>query len=332
MACTKSLSLNPISEGDLSLEQAIYSSTHDAIYGVRGGWVHKFNATTGALITSAVFSSDAIGPASITEIGGVIYVCSWWTNKLPEIAAFRDNHDIFSIDPTTLAATNTHIWKTYTSSNVNPNWAYGPFQITTDGTRIVGLLGQGFNAFQPFYVDPSVPLGLKYSGSVSTRYGGGPAGGELIWDSANGVAVFSYQDGPAITSYDMSSGSPSIVDDTSGSFTKKVVGLCYCPDTDKYYAVDNTSILVTLEALDFTAIGSINTGEATANPRRIKFNPNTGYLYVPGWASNSVIVIDPVLETVVETQTDFNQPWDVVITPTKMFAVQNAPIGLREIT
>ena len=315
----------------MPLEQAIYSSTHGAIYGVRGGWVHKFNATTGKLIASAVFSDDAVGPSSITELAGVIYVCSWWTIKVDEIPSWSDNRDLFSINPTTLEATNTHIWKTYNGGSYYGwnEWTFGPNQITTDGTRIWGLLSPA----TVFYVVPSNPSGLKKSyGSDS---GGGPLGVELIFDSTNGVAVFVAQ-GNGIASYDTSGGfPPSLVDDTPGSFTKRVVGLCYCPDTDKYYAVDNTSIIVTLEAADFRAvgaIGSINTGEALANPRRIKFNPNTGYLYVPGWASNSVIVIDPVLETVVEIQTGFNQPWDVVIAGSKMFAVQNAPIGLREIT
>ena len=328
MACSKTLTLNPVSEGDVPLEQAIYSSTHGAIYGVRGGWVHKFNATTGKLIASSVFSDDAVGPSSITELSGVIYVCSWWTNKFPEILAFRDNHDLFSIDPTTLESTNTHIWKTYNSGYDDSKWIFGPFQIISDGTRIWGFASNSL----VFFVVPSNPTALQlYSGFGGISYGGGPASLDLIWDDVNSVVAMTSQDGPVVAKYDTT----GQVNDTNNRFTKRVVGLCYCPDTDKYYAVDNTSIVVTLEAADFRAvgaIGSINTGEALANPRRIKFNPNTGYLYVPGWASNSVIVIDPVLETVVEIQTGFNQPWDVVIAGSKMFAVQNAPIGLREIT
>lgn len=315
----------------MPLEQAIYSSTHDAIYGVRGGWVHKFNATTGALITSAVFSSDAVGPASITEIGGVIYVCSWWTLKVSFPTAFRNNRDLFTIDPNTLSATNTNIWSDYQGgSDPSQDWTYGIYQITNDGTRIWGLLTNGSSiALSPFYVLPSNPSGLE----SNSQYigGGGPSGAELIWDSTNNVAVRVGQDYGGFISYNMSGVFPPTMVQTVYP-DQQLVGVCYCASKNRYYAVDNTSILVTCDAANFSTIGSVNTGEALANPRRIKWNSVDGYIYVPGWASNSVIVIDPETNTVVATKTGFNQPWDVVFTPTKKFAVQNAPIGLREIT
>ena len=331
MACSKTLTLNPVSEGDVPLEQAIYSSTHNAIYGVRGGWVHKFNATTGALIASAVFSSDAIGPASITEMAGVIYVCSWWTLKMSFPTAFRNNRDLFTIDPTTLSATNTNIWSDYQGgADIQQYWTYGIYQITNDGTRILGLLTAGSSmAVSPFFVDPSNPDGLEIRSAYMT--GGGPFAAELIWDATNNVAVRVGQNYEGIVSFDMSGAFPPT--EIQAEYpNQQLVGLCYCASQNRYYAVDNTSILVTVDAANFATIGSVNTGEALANPRRIKYNPVDGYVYVPGWASNSVIVIDPATNTVVATKTGFNQPWDIVFTPTKAFAVQNAPIGLREIT
>jgi YVTN family beta-propeller protein len=118
----------------------------------------------------------------------------------------------------------------------------------------------------------------------------------------------------------------------SDPYTIWPVGVCYCPSNDKVYCVEASSLVYYYSWAVNTPKTVINTGVATANPRRIKYNSNDGLIYVPGWASNSVIVIDPATNTVQSEKTGFYLPWDVVFTPTKKWAVQNSSQGLREIT
>ncbi len=95
--------------------------------------------------------------------------------------------------------------------------------------------------------------------------------------------------------------------------------------------MDNTGKIITIDAATLGTVGSIVTGVTGANPRRVKYNPVDGFIYVPGWASNSVIVVDPATDTVVDTKVGFSTPWDVVFTPSKKWAVQNSMVGLQEI-
>lgn len=342
MSCSKTLSLS-VKEDDTPIESAIFSSANNAIYGVRGQWVYKFNATTGKKEAEAVIGNDILGLSSICEHNGTIYVSACWVQtSYPEIfpapLPWRANHDIFTINPTTLAATNTDIWKTKQSSfDGETNSAfYGPIQIVSSSTLLWGIIADG-GGMNPFYVDPSAPLGLKQRSVGNWTQAAGPAAGEIIYDSVNGVAIYAKASDQIIDCYDTSGGfPPTSIGGMDGTFNLNPNGLCYCPSNDNIYAVDGTSILISASVSDMLSIGGtnvpVNTGEATANPRRIKYCPIDGMIYVPGWFSNSVIVINPATNTVVATKTGFNLPIDCVFTGSRKFAVQNSSVGLREIT
>ena len=72
-------------------------------------------------------------------------------------------------------------------------------------------------------------------------------------------------------------------------------------------------------------------GITDIKPMRLRFRPSNGLLYIPCQDKDGIVVFDPVAESAV-WKGGFDSPVDVVFTPTKAFAVQTGPIGLKEIT
>lgn len=337
MACQKTLSLS-LKEDDSPLDQAIYSSANGAIYAVGGQRVYKYNATTGAKIAEAVVAPDGLGRMSICDHSGTLYVTVCFTQTDPPPAGTWRNHDFFTINPTTLVATNTNNWKTYWGGVDNGLGFFGPVQAVSDGTRLWGTVVQNANTLAIYFADPTNFFAtFNARNLIANSSGSFPFEAEVIWESVNSIAIVATAHAAAISGYDMSGGfPPTSVAAMAGGFALRPHGLCYCPSNNKIYAVDGTSILISASVADMLGAGGINapinTGEAAANPRRIKYCALDGYIYVPGWNSNSIIVINPATDTVVATKTGFNLPWDIVITGSKKFAVQNSGQGLKEIT
>ena len=107
------------------------------------------------------------------------------------------------------------------------------------------------------------------------------------------------------------------------------------PPSGKWYVACGDNNLLRIDTVTpfpgtFTTL-NLGAVEASADPCRIRYWSGTGKLYLPCMTSNTVIVWDPVTDTG-EAKTGFENPVDVVATGSKIFAVQNSAIGLREIT
>lgn len=59
---------------DMPLDEAIYEPISNKIYGVRGQWIYKFNATTAANESQFRYQSRVLGTASIMSFSGNLYV------------------------------------------------------------------------------------------------------------------------------------------------------------------------------------------------------------------------------------------------------------------
>jgi hypothetical protein len=122
-------------------------------------------------------------------------------------------------------------------------------------------------------------------------------------------------------------------DMTSRSVAPRQPVACeYCASNGLFYLVCGDTNLVRINTLAPINITTLNLGavEATADPCRIRYRTSDGKLYLPCMSSETVIVWDPSTETGI-AKTGFSNPVDVIFAGSKAWAVQNSPIGLKEI-
>jgi hypothetical protein len=112
----------------------------------------------------------------------------------------------------------------------------------------------------------------------------------------------------------------------------------YCGSNGLFYVVCGTDSLLRVDTITpfpgtFTAL-NLGAVEATADPCRIRYWSGTGKLYLPCMTANGIIVWNPNTDNPIDAEfkSGFDNPIDIVATGSKIFAVQNAQIGLREIT
>lgn len=345
-------------EADTPLDQAIFSSTNNAIYGVRGKWVYRFNATTGKVEASSRWADDILGISSICDIGGTIYVCGWESLKNSQdlgdttYPVYPDNRDIFTINPTTLAATNTHLWRdAFKTGGGSPSgytydgyYLFGPARIMAAGSLLWGVSGgsDGGNGqnLNFFIIDPAnaaTHTNINAQAVLSSNGRTGPRGMDMVYDADNGrvglTQPLGYAGGSDKNIRLMNAVSGAEINYESGNSQAAglfLTGICYYPTADKFYAVRNTNSILKWDSPTDT-LTDLNLLDSSANPMRIKYNPADGLIYIPTWNHDTVAILDPATDTITTEKTGFFDPIDVVFTASKKFAVQNSGVPLREI-
>lgn len=333
----------------MPLDQAIYAPTPNRIYGVRGGYVHEFNPTTGALIQSFRYQAPAFGDASIAydTVNNKIF-CSVWRDM-----AFANggdtNYDIivskklYRITPTTPMAVDA-------DAEINGEVGFpgyigasqqhiGPHRILYDSGVLYCV--QAGNTLSRLCTVNVATLAVVTNGENPSWANGNwldlcvqPVGPEplQIW-LVDPTAKVQPCASPGFT---YASSNYYEYDATDYAAPYNIIyGVCWCPTTGRMYGTCRKPTVVRwtpdLVGSPFADIATINTGDANATPYRIAYNAYDGLIYVPGYKSNNVVVIDPASDTVISTQTGYDSPFDMVFTPTKKWAVQQGAVGLKEV-
>lgn len=348
MGCGKTLTIQP-AQVEMPLDQAVYSASTNKIYGVRGGYLFELSPTTGSILRSVRFACPTMGEGSVAfdTVNGKVF-CSTWNDKAAVNNGDTDydiitTRKLYRVDPVAMALE--------TSAEINPIIGFqgyiaasqsqyaGPHRIIFDGTSIVCAMGVGNPAsvlcsINPLTLASSVNgESLDWTLSMWKDFCYQPAGSEpaQIWivDDDASIMPCAY---PAIT---YASGTYYEYDATNYAAPYNIAyGVCFCASNSKIYATCRKPLVLafTPDTVNPTfAVTTINTADTNATPYRISYNAYNGLIYVPGFKSNNVVVIDPATDTVVATYTGFDSPFDCVFTPTKSFAVQLGNVGLREI-
>jgi hypothetical protein len=344
MACAKELTINS-STSDMPLDSATYLASADAIFGVRGPWVFKFNAMTGALIDSAIFSPNAIGLSTIVAANGrLIAGVSLSTMPFPDDATLTptgdpfQERDLYQINPTTLGNTPLQFWQYFNSTALTViRNECGHRDLVTDGTNVIGTWCFDYlYRFDPTNVAGSMEFGRIVTTATDTNWGDNSidtdnnrpivARGEVT-STLGEIRSFSFAAG---WSQEWEVDFPEIPANTYP------VAVCYCPLNGAWYAPILTyaapTTLAVIKVTGDHVLSTINTNTIGSTARHIRYDAVTQRIYIPDGNAGSITVLNPATDTVESVKTGFTMPWDVVFTPTKRFAVQNAPKGLLEIT
>lgn len=349
--------------GDMPFDQAVYGNSTVAggpfIWAVRGGFVYKLNATTGAKISSARYVCPSFGDASIAydAVNDKIF-CSFWNEQRADDGATATLEalvykGIYRLNPSTLAVEVSSLVFPLLPGSENTQTWYGPHQILAYSGFIYGAYyGQtGVHATGVFEFDPLAMAatiagdqvqGLNQNAwtDLCVQPASGPNDAQL-WISVAASQSVSAKDFSDLTN----SSSPYYdLDETAAGFPTPypiVYGVCWSPVDGRIYGTCRSQTLVYFPPkTSGMGVGDsfkINTGDTNAFPYRIRYcdqatNPFYQKMIVPGYKSNNVVVVTPGTPPTFVIKTGFDSPFDVVFTPTKTFAVQQSDTGLKEIT
>jgi len=345
MGCKKSLSLNLESTGDMALDQAVYESNTQKIFGVRGQWIFKCSSVTGDVEASMRFVSDATCTSCITTIGGTLYCGVLYTPTTDYLNGNAPNRDIFIVDAasfTVVGRFNLGPVGLTTGNMIGAGYRF----LVNDGVHIAGWTWEGSNTAQNttnwFDFLPSNMAGTFNRDGGSTHFVDDVTYDPVhscYWcaDSAS-PDIFALQNDPIFSNYAY----------TTGPSPNDAHGICYNQAQNKVYVATGGVNIYMISSADVNAafplgpgtgvfnINTISTGSIASNAYRIKSvnnlvgNPYNGKVLIPTWNGDTVIVWNPATDTVVGLPlTGFTAPFDIVITPTKCFALQTGPVGLK---
>lgn len=330
----------------MALDMAIYSSSQTCIYGVRGQWVYKFNATTGAKISEFRFVKDVIFAESyIVEVAGNLYISTWRNALESDSVQNAPYQDIWRVNyalnsSVALGLNSLAVFNSYQFAAL---FSSGFANLVTDGTYIYGRYG--VEARYIFKLNPAIasPYGAaKLSWTVSRN----KHVNDLASDTVNGVIWSTGTDVSKVAaSLNTISGGGQRSSDTVIDTT---LGCCVVPGSppqvyfvtggQDVYGVDVASAYDAFPPTTFNAYNatSFSLPDSDTQPMRIKYNAYDGKIYVPGWVNDKVYVYTPSVgyptaPALSSTFTGFTAPHDCVFTPSKKWAVQNSSTGLREI-
>jgi len=311
-------------------QDACYVPVLDKIIATRGGRIIKCNATTGEREDEAVVVTPASGHSRIcyhAATGNVYVGIRFCMSDMGFVAQPR--RGVFEVNPTTMVVGSNLRY----AAGMGDGWFYpdDPDNYTTwlfsSGDYVYWGYHQegasGSMRINPTNIaDKKDNCGLSATGFLVDQCSPGPAiayAPEAYSDSAD--------------SMDLASG----VNDGSCSVTPhKTVAAAYCGYDGLSYLVCGTQWLVRVDTYtpDAFTVYNLAAIEATADPRRIRYNSVDQKLYMPCQEENGIIIFDPSDPLTVSAHrwvSGFDNPIDVVFTPSKKFAVQESPIGLKEI-
>lgn len=340
MSCQKTLTLNPVA-ADYPLDAAVYAPSVDKIFGTMGPYLLKCNASTGAVEASARVTAPAQGPCGIAyhPLTDMVYVSVWNSPADIWLTTNRPNRDIFPVNPATMAVgSGLGLYAMLGSSSGDIDqgpmflsyydhylffcWSFAnafdssnshigridPANTADHWTDIQMSEGDESNVF--------VQFGIQYSPTPT-----------LYYPYASGVRVYMFD----------------LPDDVSNDFIPisapdwgiiMPIAAEYCPADGLAYYISTNKWLMRADdfALNvYTKLDISSVGDPSPKPNHIRYRSSNQKLYLPSASSDKITIWNPLTSAVDSVKTGFDSPYDVVFTPTKAFAVQKGPVGLKEI-
>ena len=326
----------------MPLDAAVWEPISGKIFGVRGQWIYRFDAQ-GNKEAELRFYSAAIGRSEIATLNGFLYCAPVNFEKLlwcDGLAASPDR-DVFRVDSNLTGSTPLGLYL-----NLVPTCGF--FGILASWQALIPVKGAVNKIFAADYDDgfwsftnPADPVRL------SSGYGTG-----MDYDEVNNMIWLTDPQSPNIYVLETAMFLGASVFNAAPNL--QPYWIAYAANVNAAYAVLSSQYVANgnqklakvdgaaaVNCLRVTGLQfpwtAIDTGVANLNPTRIRYcsfgaqNPYSGKLLIPGWPSDSIVVFNPLTDTVSTVKTGFNSPIDVVFTPTSAFAVQTAAVGLQEI-
>lgn len=327
----------------MPLDNAIYVSSKDKIYGSMGPCIGVFDATGKEESFTRVLDT-AERPTFICWHGSSLYISAW---DIPVGKANDEQmttRDIFPVDPDTLAL-GTGL---FLCENAKMSWsAYqvgfynGPGYLRSIGTNIL-FVWYGESATTFGRIDPSNPAAF-IGNSLADPSDVGLTMPDFHYEIFGFDGTYAYMAwpyGPDIAKIDTTATkmNPTSYCGITPGDTGIVTPFSaeYCALNGLVYAVCGNQYLVRVNSFGASDYTTFNLDLVSSNcaPFRLRYNTYDGKLYIPCQNRNVVIVWNPALDTVgsAVVKTGFDGPLDVVFTPTKSFAVQSGVVSLKEIT
>lgn len=334
MPCFKTFAMTQATSGELPLQDAVYVASTNKIYAISGIYVVAFNATTGALEASVRISSPVNNGARICyhAANDTLYATLWNEPNLGDTGLTHPNKDVYPINPATMTVgprldiVSTGLMPSDFDSALNPAW--GPRWIGSSGNYLY-IQWNASSYYEVIRVNPT---------NLADRCTS--AGDDCLIYQTEQLCLGN----PYIASPDPRNAEVSFAVlnwNTSGNWSAcgqtgyHIVGVEFCTFDNLYYLVDGNGNLLRIDDVevyeDFTAF-DLTSLLATADPCRLRYNSVTQLIYLPCQTGNAIIVWNPATSTGV-VKTGFENPVDLVFTPTKVWAVQNSPAeSLKEVT
>jgi len=306
------------------MNDACYASSVDKIFGVVGPYVCKYNATTGAREGFVRVASPLYGEMRLCyhAATGSLYVATWNEPNEQYFAPLTwPERDVFPVSTGLVVGAGLGLGSIY-----GTDAPYNGFRwIGSSGNYL--YLSYSGTGFSPKRINPT---------NLADRNAQGGAAGGFAMEQAgmsptqfvNPLSTFVSQIRYAPIGFNLNG------DWTSSNVPPyQPIAAEYCAQNGLFYMVCGDTNLIRINVLSPINITALNLGpvEATANPCRIRYRNSDQKLYLPCMSSNMVIVWNPATETGI-AKIGFDSPCDVIFTGSKAWAVQQAPIGLREIT
>lgn len=352
--CSRSYSLTDTCPTlDMPLDQAVYvpaAGSHGAfIAAVRGGYLFSLDPTTGLKISSTRFRASSFSESSIAydSVTDKLYV-SCWRDPQGTIESAGNSvsplKQIAQIDPVTFSVTLTFNPQAVFGDTIANCPFLGPKQVVAFNGIIYScyytetLPGATQTSGYMFSWNPVSSASVLQPGT-NAIFSFGDWTDILAANATDLYVTQAYAFDRRVTYFDTATmdSQPGFV----GSSVQWPAGTNPCgitrnPGTGRLYMTSRTPAVLRANTpfaagINAAVLANITLPNANANPVRIRYNSNDGLIYVPGYGSNEVYVINPATDTVVATKTGFDSPLDCVFTPSKKFAVQHGAAGLKEI-
>ena len=311
------------------MNDACYASSVDKIFGTVGPYVCKYNATTGAREGFVRVASPLYGDIRICyhAANDTLYVATWnepnqqWYKVGGAYLPTFPCRDVFPVSTGLVVGAGLDLKTFYF---IEPPYnGFGWIASQGSYLYIAQVSTNGFS-FQIKRLDPT-NLADRANGSNAdfAIQHAGMSPTEIVNPISGFSSAFRYA--PILSDAFNWSGTLSIA-------PYNPIAAVYCAQNTLFYMVCGDTNLLRINVLSPINFTPLNLGavEAAADPCRIRYRASDQKLYLPCMTSNTVIVWDPATETGI-AKTGFDNPCDVVFTNSKAFAVQNSPIGLKEI-
>ena len=329
----------PPQEEDMPLDSAVYSSgsVRDLIYGVQGDRVYKFNATDGSYITSSRFT-QGFGPSSIVYASNVdkVYVAAG--NSIRTGMTGVIGNGLVQLNADTLLVEGVFFNATQQANDYINDIFY------FDG-NIYGVERYDYYYYYMSYMfrfNPTTNAFENYNQIEDDYHTGGrfrcthvniPSGdyaGDYIFAGLSNQDYFHYALCNDVNNYYANyigfSEYVCCMDMVNHPITNKLFILGQYPES-------NWSLItydLPTDAQTYIDI-STNVDGIKQMPFNIKYDSRTDRIYIPLWGTDEILVLDPYVKLVESILTGFDRPYNIISTPTKIFAVQQGAIPLKEI-
>ncbi len=320
---------------------ATYASNVNKIFATMGPYVVKCNATTGVResVTKLTQGQPTYGPLSIVYHPGVgkLFVggCGNCPNKQEQFAPTIDPpvfRDIYQVDPTTMSVTSTGIMPQINAGAFpNDGLRSGPYFLMADGNYVYFLYMSNIQGEEWGRIHAGT---YAYNGGDGFRWRAeqmsvGASYGDYVYRLDPNQLEIEYLDKAGVPPVGGYLGQTSIAPYTP-------VGIVRSTVEDKNWIVCGDTNLLRQESLTNNDVTVFDLGAVigpTELPDPCRIRDIGGLLYMPCMTANGIIIHTPgsAINTAV-WKGGFDGPMDVVSTGTKVFAVQNSPVGLKEIT